>query len=389
MDKDTFSIVSAIALNHIFGNNPKFSHQLLDRFGSPKCLFELSYNELKDLFGPYTKYAELINRQSLDKAEKEYNLLSREGYQIISIFDEFYPSLLRECADAPLILYIRSQTAASELFRGIRSVAIVGTRDLSNYGKEWCTRIVRSLSEASIKPCIISGLAIGTDICAQLASLSFGLPTIGVSPVGINEVYPRRHSVCADKICGSPGSAIITDYPPGTPAMAQNFIRRNRIIAGLAEATILVESKIKGGGMITARLAAEYGRNVYALPGRIDDICSEGCNLLLSEKTAEPISSLPFLIKNLGLGTSSLRCTHQIDILVREQFSNNSSPSELEKLIEIALCIKSRRGISIDALCRECNLSYQQTVQLTSKLQDSDIIFIDMLQSCSVNPKIA
>ena len=389
MDKDTFSIVSTIALNHIFGNQPKFSHQLLERFGSPESLFKLSYPELKELFGPYTQYADQINQQSLDKAEKEFSSLSRQGYQMLSIFDDSYPMLLRQCPDAPLMLYIRSDTAAAELFGDRPQIAIVGTRDISNYGKEWCTRIVRTLSEASVKPCIISGLAIGTDICAHLAALSFGLPTIAVSPVGINDVYPVRHTVCAEKICRFPGGALVTDYPPGTPAMAHNFIRRNRIIAGLAGATILVESKIKGGGMITARLAAEYGRGVYALPGRIDDIRSEGCNLLLAEKTAEPISSLPFLVKSLGLGTESLRCTHRLDKLVLEHFVSSTDKSQLDKLIEIALCIKSRRGISIDALCRECNLSYQQTVQLTSLLQDEGFIYIDMLQSCSVNPKIA
>lgn len=389
MDKDTFSIVSAIALNHSFGNEPKFSHQILERFGDASTIFTLSHNERKELFGPYSKYSSLINEQSLEKAYKEYELIRAHGYQVLYIYDRNYPDLLRECPDAPIVLYIRSDTPCDKLFSSRPLISIVGTRDISSYGKEWCTRIVRALSEARIKPCIVSGLALGVDVCAHLAALSFEIPTIAVSPVGIDEVYPRRHTICAEKICRAPGGALITDYPPGTASFASNFIRRNRIIAGLSNATILIESKIKGGGMITARLASEYGRGVYALPGRIDDLRSEGCNLLLAEKIAEPISSLPFLVRSLGLGAESMKCSRQLDVLVSERFSSNCSSQELELLTQVALCIKSRRGISIDAICRECNLSYQQAVQLTSRLQDAELIFIDILQSCCVNPKIA
>lgn len=388
MDKDIFSIVSAIALNHIFGNEPKFSHQILKRFGNAATIFKLSHSELKDLFGPYSKYPDQINQQSLDKAYKEYQLIQTGGYRVIYIYDDEYPELLRECPDAPIVLYIRSDSSNTDLFAARPLISIVGTRDISAYGKEWCTRIVRAFSEANIKPCIVSGLALGVDICAHMSALGLGLSTIAVSPVGIDEIYPRRHSICADKICRHPGSAIVTDYPPGTASFAFNFVRRNRIIAGLSSATILIESKIRGGGMISARLASEYGRGVYVLPGRIDDIRSEGCNLLLAENIAEPISSLPFLVKSLGLGTENMRCTRQLDKLIAEKFADCSS-QELDKLIQVALCIKSRRGISIDMLCRECMLTYQQTIKLTSKLEDAELIYIDILQSCSVNPKIA
>ena len=124
---------------------------------------------------------------------------------------------------------------------------------------------------------IVSGLALGVDITAHAAALEGGLPTVGVSPVGIDDVYPRRHVPFVERMCATPGCALVTDYPPGTFPAAFSFIRRNRIIAGLAGSTVLIESRIKGGGMITARLAAGYGRDVFAVPGRIDDIRSQGC----------------------------------------------------------------------------------------------------------------
>ena len=165
-------------------------------------------------------------------------------------------------------------------------VVIIGTRDISPYGK-YCTElIVQALSRNLLKPAIVSGLAYGVDACAHEAALLFGLPTIAVMATGIDTVYPLHHQRLAERIINHPGSCLLTPFPEGTAPMAYNFIHRNAIMAAICNAVIVVESKKKGGAMVTARLAYEHGIPVYAVPGRIDDIRSEGCNELLRNGVA-------------------------------------------------------------------------------------------------------
>ena len=176
-----------------------------------------------------------------------------------------------DCPDCPIGLYIRSNSDIEEIFDDAPCISIVGTRDISPYGDEWCKRIVHSLAEAPIKPVIVSGLAYGVDICAHQAALDAGLRTIAVIPTGIDDLYPYYHRRIAERIASTPGCALISDFPLKTSPQAATFLRRNRIIAGLSAATILVESKQKGGGMITCSTAFSYGREAWVLPGRIGD----------------------------------------------------------------------------------------------------------------------
>lgn len=385
MEQKKLSRVSALALNTIFGYEPKFSHDIIDALGSSESVFQMSDRERFELFGPYTKYLERINDSALEAAEKEYDRLTGEGYQILSIYDEDYPELLRDCRDAPMALYVRSSHPASKIFNKLTGIAVVGTRDLSLYGKEWCEKMVEAISYAPQKSVIVSGMAIGVDITAHLKSLECGLPTIGVLPVGIDDVYPRRHSGAAKRIAAAEGSALVTDYPPGSTPAAVNFLRRNRIIAGLSASTILVESKIKGGGMLTARLASDYGRDVFALPGRIDDARSQGCNHLIREKIAEPITDLSLLPGQLGLGSYNFRRKADVEAAVRKRFEDSAPAEELGKLIVISLAIKKIRGISLDELCASTQLDYSDVCRCAGLLESEGIIDIDLLQRCSIN----
>ena len=389
MDKDFLPLASAVALNAIFGNEPKFSHRLIDALGSAEAVFALSERERLELFGPYNDRAARIGPAALDAAAEELARLSGRGYQFLDIFDEGYPTALRECPDAPLLLYVRSATPARELFGKRPAVAVVGTRDQSLYGRECCQRILRALSEAPSKPMIISGMAIGVDITAHAAALAGGLPTVGVSPVGIDEVYPRRHSAFAERLCATPGCALVTDYPPGTAPAPFTFLRRNRIIAGLAGATVLVESRIKGGGMITARLADGYGREVFAVPGRIDDIRSQGCNLLIREQLAAPVTAPEDLPVALGLGRLGRRKAADLQTAVRERFRAALPPEEVERLAELAERIRATRGICFDELCRDAGLPYAEVSRGAGLLEEEGFICIDLLQRCTINIKNA
>lgn len=388
MDDKTSSVVSAIALNAIFGNEPKFSHTLIDALGSARAVFALSDRERLELFGPYNARAAQITPAALDAAQAEYERLSAQGCQFLDIFDEHYPEALRECPDAPLLLYVRSSTPVAELFGGRPAVAIVGTRDQSLYGRDCCRRIVRALAEAPARPLIVSGLALGVDITAHAAALEGNLPTVGVSPVGIDDVYPRRHAPFVERMCATPGCALVTDYPPGTFPAAFSFIRRNRIIAGLAGATVLIESRIRGGGMITARLAADYGRDVFAVPGRIDDIRSQGCNQLLREQVAAPVTAPEVLPVSLGLGRLRRTRTEDLETAVRARFAAALPAGEVDRLVRLALTIRARRGLQYDELCRETGLDYADVTRLAGQLEEERFIDIDLLQRCTINVKI-
>ena len=385
MDKETLNVIGAIALNDIFGQEPQLARNIISALGSTCALFELSSKELFTLFGPGSRFRGRVSRDCLDAAAETYEKLSSQGCSFVCIGDEAYPKLLLECPDAPVLLYIRGSTPPGLLFNRRPSVAIVGTRDVSAYGKDWCARIVAALAETGSPPVIVSGLAIGVDITAHLAALEHSLPTIGVSPVGIDDIYPRRHALIAGRMAASPESAVVTDYPPGTLPMPHVFLRRNRIIAGLSDATVLIESKVRGGGMMTARLAAGYGRSVYVLPGRIDDIRSSGCNRLLAEKIAEPVTSPEALAEALGLGNIR-RKRSRPDEIIRRTFSGNVPEADIECLIRLHALVRRRPGVSYDELCTLTGFPYPEIARLAGLLESAGLVRTDMLQRCTTNP---
>ena len=384
MDKETLSVIGAIALNDIFGQEPGIAVRIVAELGSTHALFGLPPSEIARIFGPGSRYSGKIGPRSLDEAARSYERLRGSGCSFVCITDSAYPKRLAECPDAPVLLYMRSGSPAGEIFNRRPSVAIVGTRDMSLYGRDWCRRIVAALSTAGKPPLIVSGLAIGVDITAQQAALECSLPTVGVSPVGIDDVYPRRHAAFVGRMVSTPGCALVTDYPPGTLPMPQVFLRRNRIIAGMADAVILIESKPKGGGMMTARLASGYGRGVFVLPGRIDDIRSAGCNRLLAEKIAEPIVSTAMLLSSVGLGSIVSPRTGP-EARLRQHFSGKLPDAELDGLCRLFGLIRERRGVSYDELCELGGLPYPEVARLAGLLESAGFITSDMFQRCTAN----
>ena len=313
--------------------------------------------------------------------------LDQQGIRFTGWTEEEYPSLLKDCPDAPVGLYIRSSSPASEIFSPKRKIAIVGTRDLSSYGREWCKKTIYTLADGDQKPLIVSGLALGTDICAHKAAIEAGLPTIGVMATGPESIYPYRNRETAMLMTETPGCALITDYPPGTAPLAIHFLRRNRIIAGLTEATILIESRIKGGGMMTSRLAFSYGREVYALPGRIDDICSSGCNRLLRDKIAEPLTSPDELMDSLGMKARSGSKGIPIEDRLEDIFGTEGSGKELQTMRTLLSHIRKNRGITIEELSLKADTEYRLTFLTCSRMESEGIISTDLLQRCSIIDK--
>jgi DNA processing protein len=379
---------AACALNHIFGYEPKIALRIVQELGSASAVFDLSPKERNALTGPYSKYAGSLSDELLENSSRELEELEEKGCGFLPYSHPAYPKLLKECEDPPAGIYYKSSSPPDEVFNDAPFISIVGTRDMSSYGKEWCIKIVEALSYAPQKPVIVSGLAFGVDITAHSAALHYGLPTIAVLPNGINSVYPSAHRPAARKIASSPGCALITDYPPGTGPMAFTFLRRNRIIAGLSRATLLIESKIRGGGLITARLASDYGRDVFALPGRIDDIRSQGCNLLLVEKIAEPIVNLADACRQMGLGNYNLR--KRSDLLEWVGKIYKKIPEDKRSLfLQLVQEIKKQRGITLGELCTKLGKPYSVLVGMAATLESDGIIDIDLLGRCTINAKNA
>lgn len=375
------------AMNRIFGFEPRLAHALIGHFGNAADVFLDGNKETEAILGPYSKYRGLVTCKAIEDALNEMEKLSRQGIIFVGYTEKAYPRLLKECEDAPIGLYVRSTTPPEELFSYDRSAGIVGTRDISPYGREWCRKIVMDIGSSGNSPAIISGLALGTDICAHTAALDAGLPTIGVMATGPEDIYPYRHREIAERMVHTPLCGLVTDYPPGTPPLPVHFLRRNRIIAGLSEALILIESKIKGGGMMTSRLAFSYSRDVYALPGRADDIRSQGCNLLLREKVAEAITDVGSLMKSMRM--EQLRKSGPVsdaEILERT-YGGTLSRDRIDTMKRLLLTIRKERGITVEDLAYATGLDFSTVSGLTNILEADGIICMDILRRCSINTR--
>jgi DNA processing protein len=369
--------VAACALNKLFGDHPKQILSQVTEAGSALALFEGE-----------------LDRSQLDWAVQELENVRKGGFRFLSLFDEDYPPPLRELPDPPLGIYLNGSTSPAEIFTLRPMVAFVGTRDLSPYGRAWCQKLVKGLADAHVPPTIVSGLALGIDGVSHQTALECGLPTIGVMATGIEEVYPRQHEQLAMNIVRSPGSALLTDYPMHTESMAWNFIRRNRIIAGLARAVVVVESKSKGGSLMTARYANDYGRDVYAVPGRLDDTRSAGCNSLIGTQMAQIITSPEQLVDALGLGGSHRHrgqggswVTYQAgdspEEVLRARLTRRYSPGS--PMVAIGLAIQAERGISAEELSARLHRPYPEILAAIGSLEADGIITTDLLGRCSLS----
>ncbi|MCR4844705.1 MAG: DNA-processing protein DprA [Bacteroidales bacterium] len=382
--------VALCALNKLFGYQPAKALTLMERVTNPVELFDGSFSQE-------------LNGGQLEWARRELARVESEGTRFVSLLDDDYPVPLTQLPDPPMGLYMSATSSPTEVW-GLRPmIAIVGTRDISPYGKEWCRKLVEALAEAPVQPCIVSGLAYGADGIAHQSALEHGLGTIGVMATGIDTVYPWQHRDLARQMVGTGGCALITDYPLETSPVANNFLRRNRIIAGLCSATLVVESKSRGGSLMTARYAVEYNRDVYALPGRVDDIRSAGCNSLIANEMARIITTIPELVGQLGLGArlrgpggswSSTPTAAAFRHLLEETFPSGTpgpggAPGLGRAPVTIGMAIRSHRGITADELSALTALPISTVVQCIGLLEAHGFISTDLLRRCSLTAPYA
>ena len=343
-------------------------------------MFRTPRRELEAL-GLRPDYALKLESGLLDTAAKALEDTALCGGRFIAWGEEGYPPLLAECPDAPLGLYYKGCSEPQEVFSGRPCIAVVGTRDMSSYGREWTVKIVSAMSRCPVKPLVVSGLAYGVDFTAHSSALENGLSTAAVMGTGIDEVYPFRHGFLADSISDTPLICLLTDFPPGTSPMGFNFLRRNRIIAGICSATILIESRIRGGGMNTARVAFSYDRDVHALPGRADDLRSGGCNALISEKIADLVSDPGTLMVRLGLGKEGKVSGKVLQTLLADMYGDDKDT------ISVAMKIKAERDITLDGLCMSLGMDNGKVASIAGMLESDGIISRGLLGNCTINVK--
>jgi DNA processing protein len=275
-----------IAISLIPGIGSVTARNLIAYIGSVEGVFKEKEKNLRKIPGIGEVNAQRVIRQNvLDRAQRELEFIAKKGIKTYFYLDEAYPARLKSCSDAPIVLYFKGNAKLNES----RIISVVGTRSASNYGKEICEEMIGNLSAKADPMLVISGLAYGIDICAHKACLKYKVPTAGVFAHGFDMMYPALHASIAAKMLEQGG--LLTDFISETKLERQNFLRRNRIIAGMADATIIVESAEKGGALVTADIANSYNRDVFAFPGRTNDQYSRGCNKLIKMNEAALVES--------------------------------------------------------------------------------------------------
>ena len=273
-----------IGLTLISGIGGITGKRLLAWCGSAEAVFKENRSALLKIpgIGEYTVNS-IIRQDVLERAEKEIQFIEKNNIKPVFFTDESYPHRLINCEDGPLLLYYKGSTNLNHQ----RMLGVVGTRSASPYGIAFCEKLIENLKNLNIT--IISGLAYGIDSCAHREALKNNIPTIGVLGHGHDRIYPWQNKNMASEMIKNGG--LVTEFISGTKPDRENFPKRNRIVAGLCDAIIVIESKRKGGAIITAEMANSYNRDVFALPGRIGDEMSEGCNLLIKSNKAAMIES--------------------------------------------------------------------------------------------------
>jgi DNA processing protein len=259
--------------------------QVIETLGDVSLLFKEKASLLERIPGISRKIiSEIYRPEVLQRAEKEVLFIEKNKISPLFIKEENYPERFKECVDSPVLLYYRGNADLNTE----KIISIVGTRHASNYGKEITEKLVRDISKVYPETLIVSGLAYGIDIFSHKASLKNNLKTVGVLAHGLDRIYPSEHRSTAIEMLGNGG--LLTDFMSGTNPDRQNFVKRNRIVAGISDCTIVVESAEKGGALITATIADSYNRDVFAVPGKVSDVYSLGCNALIKYKKAALIT---------------------------------------------------------------------------------------------------
>ena len=277
-------LLHLLALLKIDGVGDIVAKKLINHCGSAENIFKTKASQLEAIDGVGQVLIKNLKRNSVFKlAEAEMDYIKENNINILYYQDDNYPNRLKHCIDSPVLLF----TSGTIDFTNRKIISIVGTREITSYGIDFCKKLIEDL--APLNPIIVSGFAYGVDIVAHKAAMDNNLQTIGVIAHGLNQVYPKVHKKYVAKMEENGG--FLTEFWSSSNPEKENFVKRNRIVAGMSEATIVIESAEKGGSLITANLANDYNRDVFAVPGRTSDKFSQGCNNLIKTQRAHLLTS--------------------------------------------------------------------------------------------------
>ena len=351
---ETQQLHQSIALTFLDGIGPKNAKSLIAYLGGVDALFETRSFKKLSIPGFSAERLKALNRkEALLKADKEIAFIEKNNVSTHFYLDKNYPHRLKNCIDAPLMLYSFGNAQPNPN----KTISVVGTRNVSTYGHVIVEELIASLLPYNVQ--VVSGLAYGVDVLTHRACLKHGISTIGVLGHGLDRIYPRQHRSIAKNMMTTNGG-LFTEFPSGTNPDRENFPKRNRVVAGMTDATIVVESSIKGGSLITANLANDYNRDVFAFPGNVFNEYSKGCNALIANNKAHLVTSGKDIIQLLGWEASETET-------VQKQLFNDLSADErsiMEELSEFP-------EISIDVLAIKLNkpISWLSSTLLTLELQ--------------------
>ncbi|MEZ5347063.1 MAG: DNA-processing protein DprA [Pyrinomonadaceae bacterium] len=358
-----------ISLNMTPGIGPRKATQLLEKFGSAENVFHALRSELESLRLKPGSIQSILKKEFHEKSEAEFERVKKLGGDILVLDDGSYPHLLREISDPPITLYVRGNWR--ECFEA-PSIAIVGSRRCSTYGKNSAEMLGRDLAENGV--CIVSGFARGIDSSAHKGAVAAKGRTIAVFGTGIDGIYPKENKKLAEDILDT-GGAIVSQFPLGTPPLRENFPYRNRIISGLSFGVLLIEASERSGSLITARLASEQDREVYALPGNITSKTSFGTNYLI-KSGAKLVQHWQDVVSEFPAEISAAILPPKIDETntAREQDKIPQSLSAAER--KVFKILRADQHHHIDYLLESSRLSFGELNSALINLDLKDLILI-------------
>jgi DNA processing protein len=354
MDND---LLYQIALTLVPNIGDVRAKALLETFGDASSIFKAPKKQLENIDGIGTIAANSIKHFADFKiCEDEIKFIEKSKITPLFITEENYPQRLLNCYDSPTIVYYKGNADLN----APKILSIVGTRSNSDYGKNICEKILEDLAEQNVL--VISGLAFGIDTIAHKASLKNNLKTVGVMAHGLDKVYPAQNKLLAVEMLTKGG--LLTDFMSGTNPDRQNFPRRNRIVAGMCDALIVIESSAKGGSLITAELANSYNKDVFAIPGKVTDSRSEGSNYLIRNNKATLITSTKDLLESMNWDDAPKKIKQQRELFIE------LTPDE-KTITDI---LKERENIQIDELYYKSGLSSSAVAQALLMLEMQGVV---------------
>lgn len=345
-------IFYAMALTRLTNFNFQLALELYKSAGSAQNLYEHRCEVTDFIANCPPRMVEALKDwdAAMKRAEEELKFMEEHQVRAISLLDDDYPQRMLDCVDAPLVLYYKGNADLNQQ----RLISIVGTRQITRYGKDVVRRFVHELHELCPQVLIVSGLAYGVDICAHREALACGYDTLGVVAHGLDQIYPYHHRDTAAEMVQHGG--VLTEFMTKTNADRVNFVRRNRIVAGCTDATVVIESAAKGGSLITAQIALSYDRPVYAFPGNVGNPFSEGCNHLIRDNEAALITSAEDFVQAMGWQVDKVRRQALAEGIERQLFPEFTADEQkivglLQQTDDIQLNILSvKTGIPVSQL---------------------------------------